>query len=257
MAGHKDLPAGLGAHQIRASLFTVRQQAQLRAGQHILPANAGVAGMGGVEHLVKAAHQRVRGPGDLVQEHAEHLLVQQLLADAEMVVQRGLRAPAHVQGGVHVGLAEFQNPAQLVPVIHLFKGHGLHRRTCDDHTVVPLIFHLVKGRIEGIQMLGRHMAGRMAGRLQKGQLHLQRAVGQQAGQLGLGDDLGGHQVQHQNPQRADVLVFSPFLMHYEHIFLAQDFIGGQGFGNNQRHGSLLRPFLMGTGHGAPCKNLRL
>lgn len=87
-------------------------------------------------------------------------------------------------------------------------------------------------------MLARHMGGRMAGGVQQGQLHLNGAVGQQPGQLGLGGNFGGHQVQRQNPQRADLLAFGPLAVHYKYVFLPQRRIGGQVLRDDQRHGSL-------------------
>ena len=138
-------------------------------------------------------------------EHAEHLFGQQLLVHAVVVVQARLCAPAHVQGGVDIRLAEVHDLAQLRPVVHLLKIHSLHRRAGDDHAVVAVVLHLVKGLVECIQMGGRHMGGGVAGRLQQGHVHLQRRVGQQPGNLGLGGDLGGHQVQDEQLQRADVL----------------------------------------------------
>ena len=75
----------------------------------------------------------------------------------------------------------------------------------------------------------------MGGGFQKGDLHLQRAVGQQPGQLGLGDDLGGHQVQNQDAQRADVLALGTLAVHDKDVFMAQLVERGQLFRDDQRH----------------------
>ena len=61
----------------------------------------------------------------------------------------------------------------------------------------------------------------MAHRLQQGHVHLQRRVGQQPGDLGLGGDLGGHQVQDQDLQRADMLGRCPLPVHDKDVFLVQ------------------------------------
>ena len=50
------------------------------------------------------------------------------------------------------------------------------------------------------------------------------------GQLGLCHDLGRHQVEDQDAQRADVLAHGALLMHDKDIFLLQLVIGGQVFG---------------------------
>ena len=94
VADDKDLTAVLGAHQERPCLIALGKDAQRTAVVDILPAHGGVAAVGGIEHLIKAAHQRVGGPDDPVLEHAEHLGRQQLLADAVVVVQARLRTPA-------------------------------------------------------------------------------------------------------------------------------------------------------------------
>ena len=237
VAGDKDLPSVLGAHEEGPGHIALGQDAQRVAGIHIGPADAGVAAVGRIEHLIKTAHQRVCRAGDPVLEHAEHLFRQQLLVHTVVVVQARLGTPADVQGGVDVRLAEIHDLAQFRPVVHLLKVHGLHRGTGDDHAVVAVVLHLVKGLVECIQMGGRHMGGGVAGRLQQGHMHLQRRVGQQTGDLGLGGDLGGHQVQDQDLQRADVLCQCPLPVHDKDVFFIKGIVGGQGLGDDQRHSS--------------------
>ncbi len=123
-----------------------------------------------------------------------------------------------MQGGVDIRLAEVHDLAQLRPVIHLLKVHGLNRCAGDDHPVVAVILHLVEGLIKRLQMGCSDMGGGVAGRLQQGHMDLQGGVRQQTGNLGLGGDLGGHQVQDQDLQRADVLGSGPLPVHDEDIF---------------------------------------
>ena len=47
--------------------------------------------------------------------------------------------------------------------------------------------------------------GDVAGGLQQLHLHLEGGVGELAHELGLGDDLGGHEVEDEQLQRTDVL----------------------------------------------------
>ena len=68
---------------------------------------------------------------------------QQQLAHAVVVVQPGLCAPADMKGGVDVRFTEVHDLAQLVPIVHLLKIHGLHRRAGDDHAVVAIVLYLV------------------------------------------------------------------------------------------------------------------
>ena len=130
-----------------------------------------------------------------------------------------------MQGGVDVRLAEIHDLAQFRPVVHLLKVHGLHRGTGDDHAVVAVVLHLVKGLVKSLKVGSRHMGGRVAGSLQQGHVHLQRGVGQQPGDLGLGGDLGGHQVQDQDLQRADVLCQCPLPVHDKDVFFIKGIKG--------------------------------
>jgi len=84
-------------------------------------------------------------------------------------------------------------------------------------------------------MLLRRMLGLMGGGLQKRQLHLQGRVAQKAGKLGLGDDLGGHQVEKQDLQRTDVLRDRAGLGHHKDVLFLQRAGGRKGIGNLDGH----------------------
>ena len=88
-------------------------------------------------------------------------------------------------------------------------------------------------------MRRRDVGSRMAGRLQQGHVHLQRGVGQQPGDLGLGGDLGGHQVQDEDLQRADMLGKGALPVHDKDVFFVQGIVGGQGLWDDQRHSFVL------------------
>ena len=158
---------------------------------------------------------------------------------AVVVVQARLRAPAHMEGGVDIRLAEIHDLAQLVPVVHLLEVHGLDGCPRDDHAVVAVILHLVEGLIEGLEVCRRDMGGCVAGRLHQGHVHLNGGIGQQAGNLGLGGDLGGHQVEDEDLQRADVLGKGALTVHDEDVFVVEGIVSGQGLGDDQRHSVVL------------------
>ncbi len=65
--------------------------------------------------------------------------------------------------------------------------------------------------------------------MEQGHFHLQRGVAEQAQQLGLGGDLGGHQVEDGDAQRADILVAGALLAHDEDIFAFEGQRGRAGF----------------------------
>ena len=150
MTGDKELPAVLAGNQMHARGVGHGENLKLRMGQDILAVHLGVAAVRGKEFVVKASHQRVCGGEQLVPEHTGKLLRQLIFRDAEVVIQSGLRTPADVHGGVHMGHAPIHDGAQLFPVVHLLKGHVLHRSACDDHTVEAFVPKLVEGFIESL-----------------------------------------------------------------------------------------------------------
>ena len=239
VADDKDLPAGLGREQHRACRIALGQNAQITAGINGGAVQPGPAAVRGIEHLIKAAHQRVGRAGDAVLKHAEHLFVQMHLGDAKMVVQTRQRTPTKVNRRVDILLGVVHDPAKLVPIVHGLIVQILNGGAGDDHAVKALVPDLIKGLVKSLHVLGCGVGRTVGGSLQKGDLHLQRAVCQQAGQLGLCHDLGRHQVEDQDAQRADVLAHSALLMHDKDIFLLQLVIGGQVFRDDQRHGRRL------------------
>ena len=156
-----------------------------------------------------------------------------------MVVQARQRTPAKVDRRVDILLGVVHDPAKLVPIVHGLIVQILNGGAGDDHAVKTLVPDLIKGLVKSLHVLGCGVGRAMSGSLQKGDLHLQRAVCQQAGQLGLCHDLGRHQVEDQDAQRADVLAHRALLMHDKDIFLLQLVIGGQVFRDDQRHGRRL------------------
>lgn len=105
-----------------------------------------------------------------------------------------------------MGFRPLHNFAELLPVIHLFKRKVSTRRSSDNQAVVPVSPYLVKHLVKVQQMLGADVLGRVCGRLEQVDLHLQRRVTQQTQQLSLCGDFCGHNIQDQNPQRPDILL---------------------------------------------------
>ena len=114
-------------------------------------------------------------------KHAEEFLRQGVLFDAVVIIQPGLRPPADVEGGIDMGLAPLHDPADLRPVFHLLKGHGLHRRAGNNHAVKLSVLHLIEHLIELEKMLAGGVFGLVAGGVDEFQLHLQGRIPQQTG----------------------------------------------------------------------------
>ena len=257
VADDEDLAAGFGGEQHRACCIALGQHAQVGAGVDGGAVRPGPTAVGGIEHLIEAAHQRVGGAGHAMLKHAEHFFWQMHLGNAKMVVQPGQRTPAQVDGGVDVLLGIVHDGAQLVPVVHILVVQVLDGRTGDDHAVEALVSYLVEALVEGLHVLRRGVGGVVGGGFQKGDLHLQRAVGQQPGQLGLGDDLGGHQVQNQDAQRADVLALGTLAVHDKDVLAAKLVERGQLFRDDQRHTWFSLPYIIiyiVRGYEGKCKD---
>ena len=125
--------------------------------------------------------------------------------------------------------------AELIPVVHVGEIQILHRCAGDDHAVILLILDLMEGRIKGRQVLGVSILGNVAQGVEQLYLDLERRVGELAQQLGLGDDLSGHQIQDKQVQRADVLMDGAVFSHDKDVLALQNGPGGQRVGDSDRH----------------------
>ena len=242
VAGDEEAAVVLALHGKDPRLLGDGQQLQLGDRQHVLQLVLGVPGVGDIEHIVKAPEQGGALAHHGVGEDAEELLAQVVLGDLIMVVQTGLGAPADVQGGMDVGLGPLHDLAQLIPVVHVGEVQVFYGGAGDDHAVVLLVFDLVKGSIEGGQVAGVGILRDVAKGMQQLHLDLKRRVGQLAQQLGLGNDLGGHQIQNQQIQGTDVLVHGPELRHNEDVFPLQSSSSGERIGDFNGHGKDL-PYI--------------
>ena len=173
-------------------------------------------------------------------EHAARLSRQVVLLNTVVVIQARLRAPANVQRGVHVRGGPVHDLAELGPVVDLLERHLLHRRARDDQAVVVDIADVVERAVERLQVAGAHVRGLVRLGAQQVHLNLQRRVGELAHDLRLGGDLGGHEVEDEHAQRADVLMQRAVLGHDKDV-LALELRGGrEGVGNANGHGCSLR-----------------
>ena len=168
-------------------------------------------------------------------EDAEELFAQIIFGDLVVVIQPGLGPPADVERGVDMSFGPFHDLAELIPVVHVGEIQILHRCSGDDHAVILLILDLMEGRIKGRQVLGVSILGNVAQGVEQFYLDLERRVGELAQQLGLGDDLSGHQIQDKQVQRADVLMDGAVFSHDKDVLSLQNGPGGQRVGDSDRH----------------------
>ena len=79
------------------------------------------------------------------------------------------------------------------------------------------------------------MLGLIAGRAQQLYLDLKRGVGELAQDLGLGDELGGHQIQDHQFERSHTLALRLGLLQGEDAFRVEDGTRGQAAWDLDRH----------------------
>ena len=72
-------------------------------------------------------------------EDAESLLRQRVFGHAVEMMEAGLRAPADVEGRMHVGLRPVEDAAQLVPVGDVLEVEQFDRRAGHDEAVEFLV----------------------------------------------------------------------------------------------------------------------
>ena len=221
VAGDEDLPPAFRGRGVEPGPLGHGEDLELVAGHHVLQRDRGVAGVGNHKALVKAAHQHGGAPYHPMGIHARELFRQRDLLDPVVVEERGLGRPADVEGAVHVGLAPLHDPAELIPVFHLLKVQLLHRRAGDDHAVEIAVLYVLKIRVELEHVFLRGVFAHIGAGLHELQLHLQGRVAQQTGELGLRRNLGGHEIQQQNLQRADILRHGPVFGHDKDVFVFQ------------------------------------
>ena len=171
---------------------------------------------------------------------AAELFLQRIFLNAVVIIQTRLRAPANVEGGIDVVLRPFHDLAQLLPVVDLLKGNLLHGSARDDQTVKGLVPDLVKGLVEGGEVVRRCIFGGVRRHLQQLDIHLQRTVAKQAQELGFGGDFGGHEVEDEDFQRTDVLSERDLIGHDKDVLTLQYLDRGQIALNLNRH--ILTPF---------------
>ena len=171
--------------------------------------------------------------------HARKLGRQLVLVDAVMMVEPRLGAPANVQRRMHVLHRPVHDALELGPVVHILEIELLNGRARDNQTIEVLMLDLFKRAIERLQMVFGHVRRLVARRAQQLNLDLQRGVGQLSHYLRLGSDLGGHEVQNEHAQRADILVQRAILGHDEDVLALKRLRCGQRIGNANGHGCSL------------------
>ena len=115
-----------------------------------------------------------------------------------------------------------ENIAQFIPVVYLFEVHLLNRSARYDHSVVIIVFHLIKVLIKLIEVTRRRILCLMGTGTHEGNIQLQRCVRQGAQKLQLRILLQRHEIQDHNLQGTDLLQIRLILPHYKNVFPVQN-----------------------------------
>lgn len=134
-------------------------------------------------------------------------------------------------------LAPVHDLAELVPVVDVLKRHVLHGGAGHNEAVIELAAEGVESVVELNQVVGAHVGGLVAGDAHEVAAHLQRGLGDEAQDLGLGLHLGGHEVQDGHAKRADLLGLGDLLLQGKDALLVQDLLGGESVGDVDGHGA--------------------
>jgi len=95
---------------------------------------------------------------------------------------------------------------------------------------------LVKRFIELDQVVRRRVFRAITGGVEEINIDLERGVAQEPQQLGFGDDFGGHQVEEEDSQGADVLAVRAVITHDKDALLFENLCCRQVIGDLDRHG---------------------
>ena len=97
-----------------------------------------------------------------------------VLLDMVMIIEPCISTPADMKGRVDVGFAPLHNLHQFRPILYFLEIVVLHRSAGNNKTVITLIFDLVKGCIEGVQVFRRRVAGTIRTGIEKIHIYLDR-----------------------------------------------------------------------------------
>ena len=219
----------------RAGLRTPREHLQLGIMGDITLVDPRQAGMRLQADLVETVGEEAVFVLQILGEHSEELLRQQLLAHAVPIVERAHRAPAQVHGGEDVGGCPVENLLELVPVVDLLEIEVFDGRSRHHKTVVIVVFERVERLVELHQMVGAHVRGLVGGGLHEVDLDLQRALGDQTQQLRFGLDLLRHEVQDHQLERTHALALRFGLFKREDALGVENVSGRKAAGNLDRH----------------------
>ena len=144
----------------------------------------------------------------ILTEHTELLLWQLVFGYSIVIVKSGLRSPTDVHSACNVSVGPFKHLRYLIPIAHVFKFQMFYRRTGYNHSVKLLVLQYIKIFVEHHHVLYWCIFGSVALQFHEVYFHLQRSVGKQAHEIGLGRYLQRHEIENHNAKRSYILTRS-------------------------------------------------
>ena len=105
-----------------------------------------------------------------------------------------------------------------------------HRSTGDDHAVKLFVAHFLKIAVECLHVFNRRVLTGMRLNLHQMHIQLQRRVGEQTDEVGLGGNLQGHQIEYGNAQGTDVLTVGSFIAQHKDVLVLEKIYGRKFIG---------------------------
>ena len=150
---HEELAAVRALHDVQPGLVRLGNNLKVGASLDHFTARLGVPRVHSVEPVIESAHERRGALHQPVLVNTGELCGELPLANAVMVVEPCLRAPANVQRGVHVLKRPIHNALKLRPIINILEIKLLDRRARDDEPVEMLMLNLFERAIERLEMV--------------------------------------------------------------------------------------------------------
>ena len=105
-------------------------------------------------------------------EYSKKLFGHGILFYPVMVAERRLSAPADMEGAVDMRLAPLHYPAQLAPILYIFKFHKFDRSSRYNKSVKLSLYHILKRLVKREQMFTARVLCLVCSSLEKSQFHL-------------------------------------------------------------------------------------
>ena len=177
MSHYKDLAAAVCHCKEKPCFIGFSKHCQLFTVMDILDGNFRMSGS-----EVQGTYRRIRVPAEsygsslYARKDRTFFLSSLRFFSPVVVVESCLCSPAQINGGGNMGVCPVHDFYQFLPVVYLFEFHLLYRSTCDDHSIIFVIFQFRKCLIKFIQMTHRCILRFMALYCHKGDIYLQRCV---------------------------------------------------------------------------------